>query len=176
MHHDMRTHVRTSVGNKSQCDNGIQEKAGNCHCKCQEGWVGTKCSMRQVHVVLDMQMRGINHRLFLLSMQQRLRTALGSYLNVPRDDVEIDNFADVRRDAVAPDQRRRKSEASVRAQEFVAETQKKAGMHGLLSGKEQQRQFVDDLLGVRVRVLMSTERDAIRAAQVQKYVLLVLTC
>jgi hypothetical protein len=123
-----------------------------------------------------MQMRGINHRLFLLSMQQRLRTALGSYLNVPRDDVEIDNFADVRRDAVAPDQRRRKSEASVRAQEFVAETQKKAGMHWLLSGKDQQRQFVDDLLGVRVRVLMSTERDAIRAAQVQKYVLLVLTC
>jgi len=132
--------------------------------------------MRQVHIVLDMQMTGINHRLFLLSMQQRLRTALGSYLNVPRDDVEIDNFADVRRDAVALDRRRRKSEAnkSVRAQEVVAESQQTTGMHWLSSGNEdRQRQFAEDLLGVRVRVLMSSERDAIRAAQVQRYVHLV---
>ena len=104
-------------------------------------------------------------------MQQRLRTAIGTCLNVPTDDVEIDNFADVRRNSAALNQRRRRSEAdsSVRVQVFVAENKKKAGIHWLLNeNQDQQRQFVEDLLGVRVRVLLSTERDAIRAAQVKK--------
>ena len=117
---------------------------------------------------------GISDRLFLMGMQLRLRTAVGQVLNRPTYVVEIDNFADIsglpdtlaqRRHWSEADRMVREQEPRIEMQFPVAEDNRETG--ATVSGNaHQQRQLVEDKLVVRIRVLMSTERDAIRGAQV----------
>ena len=141
---------------------------------CEPGWTGSECSRRHAHVAMDLMLVGISDRLFLMGMQLRLRTAVGQVLNRPTYVVEIDNFADIsglpdtlaqRRHWSEADRMVREQEPRIEMQFPVAEDNRETG--ATVSGNaHQQRQLVEDKLVVRIRVLMSTERDAIRGAQV----------
>ena len=131
------------TGNTTQCEHGRKELQGNCHCSCEVGWTGLWCNLRHPHISFDMVLASMSERDFLAATQVQMRLAMGSFVGRPLYMIELDSFSD----------------HSSSARRFVPD--RKQWVHKVVT-----RQASDRKLRVRLRVLMSTERDCLRAAQV----------